>query len=90
MPFGTLEPMEYSVFHRSTIFQVLDHNTLEQLGGDVCVPDSFGIHDDNRSVTAYSEAGSLAALHTRRTKEQIFALQQLREQRIQLAAATIW
>ena len=79
MPSRVLEPMKNRLFHGSSILQVFDDDSLEQLRRDVGVPDSFGINDDDRTVAADAEARCLASLHTRWSEQQILALQQLGE-----------
>ncbi len=87
--FHTLEPMKNRLFHGLPVLQVVNHNSLEQFGSNVSVPYPFGIHDDNWTHAAYSKAGSLTSLYTIGTEQQVLALQQLRESRIQFATATI-
>ena len=74
-----LEAMEDCVLYRTPIFQVLDDDFLQQVRGHVRVPDSFGIHNDDRTIAAHSETGSLASLYAIGAEKQIFTLQQLGE-----------
>ena len=89
MPPRTLEPMKNRLFHRSSLLQVLDDNSLQQLRRDVGVPDSFGIHHDDRTTAADAEAGSFTSLYAIRSEQKIFALQQLGESRIQFATTAV-
>ena len=74
-----LETMEDCVLYRTPIFQVLDDDSLEQFRSDVRVPDSFRINDDDRTIAAHTEAGSLASLYPIGTEKQILTLEQLGE-----------
>ena len=84
-----LEPMKNRVFYGSAVLQMLDDNSLEQMRSDVRVPDSLGVNDDDRTAAADAEARRFASLHAIRPEEEILAVQQLRESRIQLTTATI-
>ena len=79
MPSRMLEPVKNRLFNWLPAFQVLDYNSLEQLRCDVGVPDPFRIDDDDRTIAADAEAGSLASLYARGAEQQILALQQLGE-----------
>lgn len=81
--------MKYSLFHRPPVLQVLDDNSFEKPGSDVGVPDPIRVHNYDGTVAAHAEARCLTALHARRTKKQILTLQQLREERVKLAATTV-
>jgi hypothetical protein len=81
--------MKNRLRNRFPVLEVLDHYSLQQLGRDLGIPNPLRVHDDDRPVAAHAEAGRLTTLHALRSKEQIFPLQQLREQGIDLASATI-
>ena len=85
----SLEPMEDCVLYRTPIFQVLDDYSLEQFRSHVRIPDSLWIHNHNRTAAAHSEARCLASFYAIRAKQQVLALQQVRESRIQFASTTI-
>src|SRR5450759_705551 len=88
-PAAMLEPVKNRLIDRLPALEVLHDDSLQQRWCDLGVPDSFRIHHDDRSVAADAEAGSLAALHALRTKEQIFALEKLGEQQIELAPPAV-
>jgi len=79
--------MKYVLIYRLALLEMLDHDSLEQLRGHPRIPDALRIHDDDRPVAADAEARCLAALHSLRSEEEILALQELREQRIDLPSA---
>src|SRR6266550_4254170 len=81
--------MKNRLSNRFPVLEMLDHYSLQQLGRDLGIPNPFRVNDDDRPVAAHAEAGRLTTLHTLRSKEEILALQQLREQRIDLVAATV-
>ena len=60
--------MKNSLINWLPVLQVLDDDSLQQLGCDLGVPDSIRIHDDDRPVAADAETRSLAALHAPGTK----------------------
>ena len=70
------------------MLEVLDDDSLQQRGRDLGVPDALRIHDDDRSVAAHAKARSLTPLHALGPKEQILALEQLGQQRVELASVT--
>gem|GEM_PF-2526381 len=81
--------MKYSLINWPSAFQMLDNDSLQQCGRHSAIPDPVGIHDDDRPVATDTEAGCLTALHAPRTKEQIFALEKLGQQRIELASTAV-
>ena len=81
--------MENGIGNGLPILEVLDDDALEQLWSDPGVPDAFGIDDHDRSVDAHSEAWRLSTLDASRAEQEILLLQQLGEERIDLAAAPI-
>lgn len=87
--YSLLEPMKYSLINWFPVLEVLDDNQFQERGCDLGVPDSFRIHDDDRPVATDTKAGGLATLHAPRTKEQIFALEKVGEQRIELASPAV-
>ena len=71
-----LELVKDGLLNRPSLLQMLDHNSLEQLRGDVPVPYTFRIdHNDGTSRTD-PEAWSLSALYASRPEEEAFALEQ--------------
>ena len=70
-----LEPMKNRIFDWMPVLQVLNYNSLQELGSDVGVPDSLRVYDHDRSVTAHAEAWCFAALHAPGPEQQILALQ---------------
>lgn len=83
------QPMKHCIFHDPAALEMLDDDSLEQLRRDSAIPNAFGINDNDWSALAHTEAWSLAPLHTSRTKEQSFALQQRCKKRIQRATAAL-
>jgi hypothetical protein len=81
--------MKYRLGYGVSILEVLDDNALQQRGSHARIPDAFRINDDDRTFGAHTEAWCLAAFHPLWSEEKIFPLQQLSEQRINLAAAPV-
>lgn len=84
-----LEPMKNGLLNRLPTLEVLDDDSLEQRGCDLRIPNAIRIHDDDRPIAAHSEARRLSALHSARAEEQVLSLQELGEQRVELASATV-
>jgi hypothetical protein len=84
-----LETVKNRVINWPSTLEVLYDDSLQQRRCDLRIPNAIRIHDDDRPIAADSEARSLSALHTPRAEEQILPLQELREERIELAAATV-
>ncbi len=84
-----LEPVKNGLLNWLPILEVLDDDSLEQRGCDLRIPNAIRIHDDDRPIAAHSEARRLSALHTSRAEEQILSLQEIGEQRVELASATV-
>src|SRR5438045_9276043 len=79
-----------SVFvYRPSLLEMLDDDAFQQFRRHPRIPDALGIHDYDWSITADAEAWRLAAFRTLRSKQQIFPLQELRQQRVDMATATI-
>ena len=74
------QSMEYRFVDRSTVFQMLSHDPLEQRWSHAVVPHSIRVDDDDRPLAAHAETRSLATFDPSRTEEEIFALQQFREE----------
>jgi hypothetical protein len=74
---------------RFSVLEVLDDDSLQQRRRDLGVPDALRIYDDDRSVATHAEARGFTALHALGAKEQVLALEQLGEQRVELLSATI-
>ena len=81
--------MKDRLINRFSVFEVLDDDSLEQRGCNLGVPDALRIHHDDRSVAAHAKARGLTALSTPRAKEQILALEQVGQQRVELASAAV-
>src|SRR4030088_2051743 len=84
-----LESVKNRLFDRLPMLQMLDDDSLKQLGSDLGVPGSFRIDDNDRPVGADTEAGRLAALYALGAEEQILTLQKAGEQRIDLAPSAV-
>ena len=75
-----LETVEDSLINRMSLLEMLYHNALQQVRGHAGIPDTFRIHDDDRSGSADAQAWRLTALDALGSEEEILALEQLREQ----------
>ena len=84
-----LESMKNRVFYRLSMLEVLNDDSLEQRGRNLGIPGSFRIDDNDRPIAADAEARRFAALNALRAEEQILALEQAGEQRIDLAPTTV-
>ena len=58
---------------------MLDDDAFEKRRSDVAIPNSFRIHDDDRSMRTHAEAGRFAAFDSTRSEQQPFALEQRRK-----------
>ena len=81
--------MKYRFFHNAAALQVLHDDALQQRRGDVCVPDTFRIHDDDRASFADTETRRLPSLDATGSKQEVFALEQCSEQTVQRPAAAV-
>ena len=72
-----------------SVFEVLDDDSLQQRRCHLSVPDALGIHHNDRSVATHAQARGLTALYALRAKEKILALEQVGQQRVKLASATV-
>ena len=81
------EAVKHRFLHHLAIAKVLDDDSLEKRRRDAGVPDAFGIDDHDRPARAYTEAWSFATLHATRTEQQVFSLEQSREERDNLRKA---
>ena len=61
------------------ISQMLDDDAFEKRRSDVGIPNSFRIHDDDRSTRTHAEARRFAAFDSTRSEQQPFALEQRRK-----------
>src|SRR3954467_9851711 len=77
--------MKYVIVYRLPMLQVLDHDALEERRRDAGVPHALRINDDDWPVAADAETRRFAAFHSLRAEQQIFPLQELRQQRIDLS-----
>ena len=68
--------MKYGVLDRLAHFQMLDNNSLEQLGCNLCIPYSFRVHDNDGTSCTNPEAWCFTSLHPGRSEKQAFALKQ--------------
>jgi len=84
-----LETVEDSLINRLSILEMLYHDAVQQVRGHARVPDAFGINDDDGPGGADAEAWRLAPLDALWSEEKIFALEQLREQRVDLSTAAV-
>jgi hypothetical protein len=74
--------MEHSIVDYPADLQMLHDDALQKIGRHSGVPNTLGIHDDDRSVRAHAEARRLPTLYTVRSKEKTFPLEQLGERRV--------
>ena len=84
------EAMKDSLLHHAPIAQMFDHDALEELRRDAGVPDAFGIDHHDRAAGADAETGRLSAFDPRWSEQQIFALEQPREEAVERASSAIW
>lgn len=68
---------------------MLDDYPLEELGSYGAIPHPFGIHDDDRTTRTDAKTWCLRALHSTRTREKTFTLEQRSQQRIERSPAAI-
>ena len=83
------EAMKHCLLHHSAVAQVFDDESVQQCRCDVGVPDAFGIHHDDRPSGADAQARRLTTLDSTGPEEQVFSLEELREQAVERAAATL-
>ena len=81
--------MEHRLFYGPPLFQMLDNNPLEQFRSDSGVPDTLGVDNNDRSAGTDAEAGSFAALHACWTEQEVFALEEAGQLRVEAATATL-
>jgi hypothetical protein len=72
-----------------SVLEMLYYDALQQLGRHSRIPHAFRIYDDDGTGGADTQTRRLATLHSLWPEEQIFALQKLSEQRVDLSAPTI-
>src|SRR5215218_10496356 len=68
---------------------MLHDDSFQQRRRDTRVPHAIGVDDDDGAAGAHAKAGRLTALDPCWAEQQIFALEQLRQQTIELPAAPI-
>ena len=81
--------MNYCLVDNPTVAQMLCHNPLQEHRRYVPIPNSFRVHDHDRTAAAHAKAWGLPPFHAGGAEEQAFALQQHREQRVECAPAAI-
>ena len=81
--------MKNGLVDRIPLFEMLDHDALQQFRRHSRIPNTFRVYDHNRSITAYAEARRLTALHATRAEEKILSLEERCELRVQLAPPPI-
>ena len=81
--------MKNRFFYYASIPQMFDNDPLEKRRRHVAIPDAFRIDDDYRAAGADTEARRLAALHAVRPEQQPLALEQRRQQLIELRSAPV-
>jgi len=81
--------MKDGVLDDPTVAKVLDDDPLEERRGHRSVPDPVRVYDDDRTTGADAEARGLSALDALRPEEEAFALQQARQQVVELAAPAV-
>jgi hypothetical protein len=89
MPRTLSETMKHRLLDDPPIAEMFDDNPLQQRGRHAPIPDAVGVDDDDRTATANSEAWRLAALDPRGAKEETLALQERRQQPIQVSPAMV-
>src|SRR3954471_20670030 len=81
--------MKDRLSHGPSMLEVLDHDSLEQRRRDLRIPDAIRIHDHNWPVAANAEPRRLTTFDTLWAEQEVFPLQQLGEQRIELATTAV-
>ena len=81
--------MKNGLLDDAAVPEVLHHDALEKCRGHPGVPDRIRIDDDDGATGANPKARGLAALDPIRSEEQPFAVEQIRQQRIQFSAAPV-
>jgi len=81
--------MKNRLINGFSAFEVLDDDALEQRRCHLCVPDATGVHNNDGTITAYTKAWRFTTLDACRTEKQVFALEELGEQRIKLSPTAI-
>ena len=81
--------MKHRLLDYPTLAEVLDDDPLEESRRHSPVPDPLGIDSDDRSAPAHTETRGLAPFDTCGAKEEILALQERGEARIEGAASSL-
>ena len=72
--------MKDGLLHWPTSFEMLNDDSFEQLGRDTGIPHALRVDHDDGPAGADAQARRFATLHTCRTEEQLFALEEAGEQ----------
>ena len=83
------EAVEDGFFHNSAVLEMLDDDPVEELRGDVMIPDAVGVDDENGAIFADAEAWGLAPFDAGGAEEEVFALEERGELAVEGAATAI-
>lgn len=81
--------MEHRLLDYPAAAKMLDDDALEQLGCDSGVPDALRIDHDDGAASADAQTRCLTAFHAVGAEQQVFSLEERRQQAIQLTPAPI-
>ena len=81
--------MKNRLFHDVPVTEVLYHNPLEHRRRHARVPHPLRVHHHDRAAGTDAETRRLTALHAACPEQETFTLEQLREQTVEDAAATV-
>jgi hypothetical protein len=81
--------MKHRVLDDAAVAQMLYDDTLQEGRCHAVIPDALRIYNKDRTAGTDTETRRLTALDAARSKQQSLALQQRRQQTIQLPAATV-
>lgn len=81
--------MKHRILDHATVAQMFNDDPLEQGRSHAGVPYALRVDDDDRTACTDAKAGCFAALYAPRAEQQTFALEQRREQPVQLSTRLI-
>ena len=81
--------MENGVLHGVAVPKMFDDNALEELWGDASIPHTLRIDHQDGARRTDPEARRLAPLYTPRAEQQVLALQEGRQQCIEMPSPPI-
>ena len=76
------DAVKHGLSNGFSTLQVLHNDALQQRRRYPRVPDAFGINDDDGTIAAYAKTRRFASLDPRGAEQQVFALEQLGEERV--------